>query len=127
MGSAVEHAGRASQAYVQDLSHVTGSAAASRNRAISAVINEDLPNLRLTFTPEYNPFIRTGIAQEGMGTQIGRNVFDSRQSLRNTIVHEELHHRWWARGKYNHHPRGSESEARFYETIRRYERLRGFE
>ena len=43
--------------------------------------------------------------------------FESRAALRNTIVHEELHHRWWSRGIMDHHPAGSAKEARFYETI----------
>jgi hypothetical protein len=115
------------QEWTADLSHVTGKTAAARNRAIQAVIAEDLPNLRLRHVPEYDPFIRTGLAQEGVGTRIGRNMFCSRQELRNTIIHEELHHRWWERGIPSpHHASEYVPNERFYEVIRRYERMRGW-
>lgn len=121
----VEFAG-GPQEYVPDLGHVTGKGAQARNRAIDSIVREDFPDLDLTYQPQYSPFIRTGIAQEGTGTQIGKMNFSSRESLRNVIVHEELHHRWWARGILDHHPAGSVKEFRFYETIRRYERMRGW-
>jgi hypothetical protein len=114
------------QIYSPDLSHVTGRGAQSRNRAIDSIIREDFRSLNLTHQPQYNPFIRTGVAQKGAGTQIGKMNFSSRADLRNVIVHEELHHRWWARGIFDHHPAGSAKEFRFYETIRRYERMRGW-
>ncbi|MFT3857804.1 MAG: hypothetical protein QM742_10020 [Aquabacterium sp.] len=133
-GSAAANSGRTAatefaggtQTFASDLSHVTGKAADARNRAIGAVIKEDFPNLNLTYTPEYSPFINQGVAQEGAGTQIGKNMFSSRADLRDTIIHEELHHRWWERGIYDHHPLGSDKEARFYETIERYNRMRGW-
>jgi hypothetical protein len=121
----VEFAG-GPQEYVPDLSHLTGKGAQARNRAIDSIIREDFPSLNFIHKPQYNPFIRTGIAQEGMGTQIGKMNFSSRSHLRNVIIHEELHHRWWARGIIDHHPVGSVRELRFYETIRRYERMRGW-
>jgi len=124
-GRAVEFAaGR--QAFTADISNVTGKAATARNRAINAVISEDLGGLRFTHIPEYSPFIGHGVAMEGTGTQIGKQVFNSRSALRNTIVHEELHHRWWSRGVYGHHPAGSAMETKFYKTIERYERMRGW-
>ncbi|WP_167298589.1 hypothetical protein [Sphingomonas leidyi] len=46
--------------------------------------------------------------------------------MRNTIVHEELHHRWRSHGVYDHHPLGSAKEAKFYNTIERYEWMRGW-
>ncbi|WP_266157646.1 LysM peptidoglycan-binding domain-containing protein [Dyella silvatica] len=121
----IEFAGEP-QEFVTDLGHVTGKSAQARNQAISAIIKEDFPSLNLSYQPQYSPFIRTGIAQEGGGTQIGKANFSSRESLRNVIVHEELHHRWWERGVLDHHPRGGAKEFRFYETIRRYERMRGW-
>lgn len=115
------------QAFTSDLSHVTGKTAMARNRAISAVINEDLKSLRLTHQPQYSPFMRSGIAARDLGTQIGKNRFFSRSSLRDVIVHEELHHRWWAKGIFDHHPEGSEMEAKFYATLARYRRMRGWD
>jgi hypothetical protein len=122
---AVEFAG-GTQPFVADLSHVTGKAAVSRNRAIDAVIKEDFGGLNLTHKPQYSPFISQGVAMEGAGTHIGKNMFSSRAALRDTIVHEELHHRWWSRGVYNHHPAGSALETKFYNTIERYNRMRGW-
>ncbi|MEU0381008.1 RHS repeat-associated core domain-containing protein [Streptomyces cyaneofuscatus] len=116
--------------WINDLSHVTGKSAAVRNRAIRATIKEDFPNLRFTHIPQYSPWSRTGIAKNGAGTQIGTERFSSRKLLRNTMVHEELHHRWFARGINGggHHPRdGSGLSARFYETVRRYESMRGWQ
>ena len=103
--------------FLDDLSQVTGKAADAGNRAIQASIAEDLPSLKLTHLSKYNPFINTGVAARGAGTQIRVKSFESRAALRNTIVHEELHHRWWSRGIMDHHPAGSAKEARFYETI----------
>jgi hypothetical protein len=123
--AAVEFAG-GTQSYVADLSHVTGKAAAARNRAIDAVITEDFANLNLTYKPQYSPFITQGVAKENTGTQIGKNMFSSRADLRDTVIHEELHHRWWDRGIYEHHPEFSAKEAQFYDTVERYKRMRGW-
>ncbi len=106
----VESAGKAPQYYTQDLSNVTGTGGAARTQALQAIIGEDFANLKLTHEPKYSPRIRTGVAQEGAGTQIGKGSFSSRQALRDVIVHEELHHRWWKRGIQDHHPMGSAKE-----------------
>ncbi len=114
------------QFYTEDLSHVTGKAAKTRQKAIEAILKEDFPDLRLTFKPEYSPFIRTGVAMRNTGTQIGKKMFVSRAELRDVIIHEELHHRLWKRGIINHHPRGTIQEKKFYELIRRYKEMRGW-
>lgn len=114
------------QYYTEDLGYVTGKAARARKRAIEAIIKEDFPDLKLTFKPEYSPFIRTGVAQINTGTQIGKKMFVSRAELRDVIIHEELHHRLWKQGLYNHHPIGTKEEKKFYEIIRRYKELRGW-
>lgn len=112
--------------FVDDLSGLTGKTAVARNRAIEAVIAEDFQSLGLTYQPRYSPYVGHGIAKRGVGTHIGSSPFGSRAALRETIVHEELHHRWWSRGIFDPHPVGSPQEARFYEVIRRYERMRGW-
>ncbi|MBZ9715041.1 polymorphic toxin-type HINT domain-containing protein [Deinococcus multiflagellatus] len=118
------------QTYTADLSNTTGRAAANRNKIIAALIEEDLPGIRFTFVPQYSPFIRTGIAQQGAGTQVDKLAFGSRATLIDTLIHEELHHRWWARGvpSPHHSYRGVESPAdqRFCDTIDRYRRLKGW-
>lgn len=53
-------------------------------------------------------------------------MFVSRNELRDTIIHEELHHRWWERGIINHHPTGVDKEKLFYETIKRYKEMIGW-
>ncbi|WP_233521407.1 hypothetical protein [Streptomyces triticagri] len=114
--------------WTHDLSHVTGRTARSRNRAIDAILRQDFPELRLTHKPQYSPWVNTGIAKHGVGTQIGWKRFSSRNDLRDTIIHEELHHRWFNRGIFStHHSRdGSGSSGRFYETVDRYMRIRGW-
>ena len=114
------------QVYAGDLSRVTGRGASQRQRAIECILQEDFRYLRLSYRPKYNPFIRTGIAKQAAGTQIGKASFASRAALRDVIVHEELHHRWWARGIYDHHPVGSAMQVRFYETVVRYKRVRAW-
>ena len=106
----------------------TGKTTAAGNRAIDAIIAEDFPNLRFTHKPASSPWASTGIASRGEGTQIGYKSMESREDLRNVLVHEELHHRWWDRGiTESHHPRdGSGLSSRFYGTIERYERMRGW-
>lgn len=103
--------------FVDDLSHVTGKAAKSRNRAIGTIITEDFPNLKLTYRAQYSPYVNYGIAKRGVGTHIGAKSFVSRSQLRDTIIHEELHHRWWKKGIINHHPQRSSKEKPFYQII----------
>ena len=122
----LEFSGRRNQVYTPDLSNVTGKGANARQRAIDSILKEDFSNLNLTHKPEYSPHINTGVAKQNNGTQIGKNMFSSRNDLRNTIVHEELHHRWWKRGLKDHHPLGSAKEKRFYKTVDRYMKMRGW-
>lgn len=116
------------QDFVSDakLKDATGKGPDARRKALDAILKEDFPDLNFTYTPQYSPYMRTGVAQRNTGTHIGKARFFSREVLRDVIVHEELHHRWWARGINNHHPRGSANEAKFYGTIERYKRLRGW-
>jgi hypothetical protein len=114
------------QVWTSDLRHVTGRTAQNRNRAIDAIIKEDFPNLRLSHKPEYDPFIRTGMAKMGEGTRLGKNSFGSRYDLRDVIIHEELHHRWWAKGRFNHHATEYVPDEHFYNVIERYKRMRDY-
>ena len=113
--------------FTADLSHVTGRTASVRNAWIQGTMERDLPGVRFTHTPQYSPFIKQGfgVAQEGAGTQIGAKAFESQPQLIETLVHEELHHRWWQRGIYNHHA-DPVLDARFEAIIARYMRMRGF-
>jgi hypothetical protein len=116
--------------WTSDLSHVTGKTASSRNRAIDAIISEDFPDLQFAHQPVYSPWVSTGIASPGGGTQIGAESFVSRAELRDSLVHEELHHRWFGRGipAGTHHPRdGSGLSPNFYGIVARYKSIRGWE
>ncbi|MCG8550069.1 MAG: hypothetical protein MI799_06685, partial [Desulfobacterales bacterium] len=115
--------------WTADLSNVTGKASQARNSAINAIIKEDFSNLKLTYTPQYSPFASQGVAKKGIGTQIGKQSFSSRQQLRDTVVHEELHHRWWKRGvdSPHHSPDAYVPNEKFYDVIKRYNQIRGWE
>ncbi|MEV0280367.1 hypothetical protein AB0I22_28790 [Streptomyces sp. NPDC050610] len=111
----------------EELSNATGKTTASRNRAIDAIIMEDFPDLNLTHHPVYSYGVNSGMAMPNVGTQIGFKRFASRALLRTTVVHEELHHRWFARGLTNRHPRdGSGTSGRFYGIVDRYMSVRGW-
>ncbi len=122
---ATEGAGGAIE-FAADLSHVSGRTAAVRNAWIQETMARDLPGVRFTHTPQYNPFIKQGfgVAQEGVGTQIGPKAFGSQGQLTETLVHEELHHRWWSRGIYDHHA-NPVLDTRFESIVQRYMRMRG--
>ncbi|WP_405951392.1 hypothetical protein OG588_39295 [Streptomyces prunicolor] len=112
----------------EELSNATGRTTASRNRAIDAIISEDFPDLNLTFLPVYSYGDNSGMAKANVGTQIGFKRFASRALLRTTVVHEELHHRWFARGLRNHHPRDdSGTSDRFCGIVERYMPIRGWQ
>ncbi|WP_424643010.1 hypothetical protein [Embleya sp. AB8] len=114
--------------WTADLSNVTGKTTQARNRAIEIAIREDFPDLKFTHTAQYSPWVNTGIAKPNHGTQIGFKSFESRLELRKTLVHEELHHRWFGQGNFtSHHPRdGSGTSDKFYEIVNRYLRMRGW-
>jgi len=136
-----ESAGGTNQ-YVNDLSPYTGSRVQNGNRAISAILKEDFPNLDLTYQPQFSPYAETGVTgyapyYDNPGVQIGYKSLESRDALRDTIVHEELHNRW----RYddgitdNHHFPGGDvdysldlkyRDMRFYATVERYKSMRGW-
>jgi len=73
---------------------------------IDDIVSNELRGMRLTLPPEYNPnlpFQEYGSSLKNVPTrpgytQIGpRALVDGRKEIVNTIVHEELHHRIWAR------------------------------
>ncbi|MEV0333953.1 hypothetical protein [Nocardia sp. NPDC050717] len=106
----------------------TGSTSRVRQRALEIILSSpDFENFRFTHIPVYSPTVYSGMAHRTGGTQIGKDRFSSRLDLRTTIVHEELHHRWYARGLTKHHPRdGSGTSKLFYDTVERYLKLRGW-
>lgn len=60
------------QYYTSNLSQVTGKAAKICEKAIEAILKEDFSDLNLSYKPAYSPFVRTGIAQQNTGAQIGK-------------------------------------------------------
>lgn len=75
------------------MSHLTGKSTKTRNRAIDAVIEEDFSSLNLSHKPVYNKFSSSGVTRPGEGIQFGRNSFMNCSTLRDTLIHEELHNR----------------------------------
>ncbi|MFF3497944.1 hypothetical protein [Streptomyces sp. NPDC003247] len=123
----VENRGTGNQ-WTSDLSHVTGRTARARNRAIEVAMREWLPGLKFTHKPQYSPWVNSGIAKPDAGTHIGWKPFVNRYELTKTLVHEELHHRWFARGippGTHHPPDGSGLSELFYRTVNTYLRMRG--
>ncbi len=111
------------RSFVPSLSHVNGKTAKLRNRMIQEVLDDELKGLKLTYKPEYNPFLEPlGVSQHGLGTQIGPRSFLNRWELMDTIIHEELHHRWWKRKIASPH-HGPATGPRFDKVIERYKRI----
>jgi RHS repeat-associated protein len=129
--------------WVHDLGGHTGRSTRYGNRAIQEVIRKDLANLKLNTIPEFNSRLDVGglASKFEMRTQIGKSALTSRQELVKTIVHEELHLRWNKKGwsdLYHHNPNLSDvpyendlglkyRDMKFYATLARYDKLRGFD
>ncbi|MBC7344079.1 MAG: hypothetical protein H5U03_01380 [Clostridia bacterium] len=69
---------------------------------IDDIVQTELKNVRLSQHPQYSPDIPLdtyGLARRNTFTQIGpRAIQEGRRETLITIVHEEMHHRLWARG-----------------------------
>jgi hypothetical protein len=128
--------------FIDDLSPFTGKRVQSGNRAIQAIINEDFFDLNLMYKPKYSPYASTGVTgyapyYNNPGVQIGSKSLESRFALRDTVIHEELHNRWRYKQDItvNHHYDGKADytsdlkyrDMKFYSTIERYKRMRGWE
>ncbi|WP_157770516.1 hypothetical protein [Corallococcus macrosporus] len=55
---------------------------------------------------------------------MGRGAFKSQRELIDTLVHEELHHRWFVRGVYGHH-KNPVLDQKFPNVVNSYMRMRG--
>jgi len=119
-----------SRLYVPDIaSRTTGQTSKVRNAIIEDISEKELAGVRFTFKPEYNPFLKPlGVAEPGVGSQIGPIPFNSmnpRQQVAGTMVHEELHQRWWARGIVDRHHEG-DLAAKFNKTMERFAARKGW-
>jgi len=69
---------------------------------IDDITQNELANVQLTHPPTYDsemPLDRYGVATRNVSTRIGPLAIDEgRRETLVTIVHEEMHHRLWARG-----------------------------
>jgi hypothetical protein len=78
------------------------AAAQEAQSLIDDIVRTELENVRLSQYPQYNPDIPLNIygrARQNTFTQIGpRAIQEGRGETLITIVHEEMHHRLWARG-----------------------------
>jgi RHS repeat-associated protein len=117
-----------SAVYVADLSHVTGRTTQVRNAWIDATIARDLPGINFTFRARYSPFLEGafGIAKPFTGTQVSRTAFSSQYQLIDTLIHEEVHHRWFQRGIFNHHA-SPLLDSKLERTVNYYMKMRGFQ
>jgi len=77
-------------------------AAREAQSLIDDIVHTEMKNVRLSQYPQYNPDIPLNIygrARQNTFTQIGpRAIQEGRGETLITIVHEEMHHRLWARG-----------------------------
>ncbi|MEI6528082.1 MAG: RHS repeat-associated core domain-containing protein [bacterium] len=73
---------------------------------IAEVIKSDFSGLSFMQPPEFAPALsQLGLSQIGAFSKIGPRAFKSLGALRETLLHEELHHRFWKRGIPSpHHP-----------------------
>ena len=131
-GPDVEFSGGTKGSGYADISGVTGKTARARNRHIDATIKQHLRGINLTHKARYNPFmesppgkIRYGAAKRGVGTQVSRHAFRSQRKLTETLVHEELHHRFWRNNLLNHHDDSALNE-KFMRIVARYLEMRGW-
>jgi RHS repeat-associated protein len=117
--------------YKTDLSHLDKETGArrleidQREQMIDSILANELKGVSLTFRPRYNPDLEyMGISRKGVGTQLGPEAFRSRFELSKTMLHEEVHHLWWARGitgiRDDHHPPGSLLAREFYGTLNQW-------
>jgi len=78
------------------------AAAQEAQSLVDDIVRTELKNVRLSQYPQYNPDIPLNIygrARQNTFTQIGpRAIQEGRGETLITIVHEEMHHRLWARG-----------------------------
>jgi RHS repeat-associated protein len=126
---AVEFQLRRTRDYVPDLaSRTTGRTAQVRNAIIEDIASKELRGVKFTAKAEFSPFLEEmGVSQEGVGSQVGSLPFNSanpRTEVAGTMIHEELHQRWWARGMSDHH--GPELNHRFEKTIDRFGKRKGW-
>ncbi len=103
------------------------SAHSPEQSLIDDIVQNELRNVRLSQYPQYNPDIPLDIygrARQNTFTQIGpRAIQEGRGETLITIVHEEMHHRLWARGW----QLPLEMEESYVERIaQRFARLKGW-
>lgn len=79
--------------------------------AVDEVVAGDLGGVKFTAEPQYDPALTTyGEAVQGnrfvpAQTRVGQRATQSVGHMRETLLHEELHHRLWKRGVPSpHHP-----------------------
>ena len=98
------------------------NASSSAQSVIDDIVENELGNVRLTHHSIYDPSMPRdtyGVATRGTSTRIGPlAIEEGRNETLITIVHEEMHHRLWARG-------WPQSEAYVERVAQRFARIRG--
>ncbi len=94
---------------------------------VDTAVTEFLPRLKLRARPTYNPALdvsaRARVLSDGTRVaEIGpRSINSGYPETVDSLIHEDLHHRWWGRGVPSPH-----DHNRLQEVIERYCRMRGW-
>ena len=94
---------------------------------VDTTVTEFLPRLKLRARPTYNPALdvpaRARVLSDGTRVaEIGpRSINSGYPETVDSLIHEDLHHRWWGRGVPSPH-----DHDRLQEVIERYCRMRGW-
>jgi hypothetical protein len=107
----------------------TGRTSQVRQAIMEDIAAKELAGVKFTFKTEYNPLLKPmGIAKGGVGSQVGPLPFaasNPRTEVAGTMVHEELHQRWFTRGIPSPHHEGEMGRI-FRSIMRRFGKRKGW-
>jgi RHS repeat-associated protein len=112
---------------VGKLAHQRATQAVERatgNAFVDDVLENELSNVRTTVKPTYDPTLTDayGLSSRGEFSTVGQpSVQAGRLEVVDTIIHEEVHQRLWARGI----PGPQHNEEHIWNVSRRFTRMKG--
>ena len=122
-----QFAGSAGRRLTQTLAGRGAPSIQQGQHIVDTAVTEFLPRLKLRAPPRYNPALdlpaRARVLSDGTRvTEIGpRSINNGYPETVDSLIHEDLHHRWWGRGIPSPH-----DHDRLQEVIERYSRRRGW-